>query len=293
MSTPTDSPQDELRALRARAYGPDADISDDPIALARLVELEDRERAADAAVREASSPVVDEPMDAADPGLRSGPEHAPPFAPAPVAPAVAAMPGAGETLDATASPVDGSPGGGIPDPDPTPDAATAAASATATRRPWWRRARVLWAASVVAALLAGAGLALWLQSVDSGHVAVLHPEPDAAWPTELWGSPTEGSRTFTPFHGMSVLVQLQDSGVEGQDRVPCLTVFSAVKGTINYGGGACGAGPFPASAAFVISAQSPKELREAFSEGTALQFVLVGDEVHVYAKGPGFRRPTP
>lgn len=30
----------ELRALRARAYGPDADIQDDPVALARLDELE-------------------------------------------------------------------------------------------------------------------------------------------------------------------------------------------------------------------------------------------------------------
>ena len=33
---------DELRMLRARAYGPAADILDDPDALARLRELEDR-----------------------------------------------------------------------------------------------------------------------------------------------------------------------------------------------------------------------------------------------------------
>jgi hypothetical protein len=36
----------ELDALRARAYGPDADISDDPIALARLRQLEERSRPA-------------------------------------------------------------------------------------------------------------------------------------------------------------------------------------------------------------------------------------------------------
>ena len=32
----------ELRDLRARAYGPDSDIQDDPVALARLAELEAR-----------------------------------------------------------------------------------------------------------------------------------------------------------------------------------------------------------------------------------------------------------
>ncbi|WP_460721027.1 hypothetical protein [Microbacterium aureliae] len=36
---------DELRALRARAYGPGADISSDPDALRRLAELEARTRA--------------------------------------------------------------------------------------------------------------------------------------------------------------------------------------------------------------------------------------------------------
>ncbi|MFK4837879.1 hypothetical protein ACI3KY_19290, partial [Microbacterium sp. ZW T2_14] len=40
MSLPTDPPLDELRALRERAYGRDADIQDDPQALARLRELE-------------------------------------------------------------------------------------------------------------------------------------------------------------------------------------------------------------------------------------------------------------
>ena len=38
----------ELRELRARAYGPDADIDLDPVALARLADLESRERQAHA-----------------------------------------------------------------------------------------------------------------------------------------------------------------------------------------------------------------------------------------------------
>ena len=37
----------ELRALRARAYAPGADIADDPVGLARLRELEERERLRD------------------------------------------------------------------------------------------------------------------------------------------------------------------------------------------------------------------------------------------------------
>ncbi|WES63218.1 hypothetical protein P0L94_12205 [Microbacter sp. GSS18] len=41
-----DDARAELEALRRRAYGPDADIADDPAAGARLAELEDRARAA-------------------------------------------------------------------------------------------------------------------------------------------------------------------------------------------------------------------------------------------------------
>lgn len=36
----SESHSDELRVLRARAYGPAADIADDPAALRRLAELE-------------------------------------------------------------------------------------------------------------------------------------------------------------------------------------------------------------------------------------------------------------
>jgi hypothetical protein len=42
----TNAERAELDALRGRAYGPDADIADDPQAIARLTELEDRVRPA-------------------------------------------------------------------------------------------------------------------------------------------------------------------------------------------------------------------------------------------------------
>jgi len=58
----------ELRDLRARAYGPDADIQDDPAALARLAELEARH------ARAAAPPEVEEsaPTDAAHIDLGEG-----------------------------------------------------------------------------------------------------------------------------------------------------------------------------------------------------------------------------
>ena len=39
-----DDAREELRLLRARAYGPEADIADDPVAVSRLRDLEDLER---------------------------------------------------------------------------------------------------------------------------------------------------------------------------------------------------------------------------------------------------------
>ncbi|MBD3943066.1 hypothetical protein IF188_15325 [Microbacterium sp. NEAU-LLC] len=281
MSTPTDPPQDELRALRARAYGPDADIQDDPVALARLRELEDVRRAA--SVERIASPVAEESMDAAAPAVPSGslPVAPIPTPDTPDAPDTADTPASGDAPDANTSTAAPAPPDGIPDPEP------------ATRRPWWRRRiPLLWAASVVAALVAGAGLMLWMQGIDSGHIAVLHVDPDEDWP-ETWGAPTEGALTFEAFHGLTVLSQPQPAFGDGLDTVPCLTVFSAIEGTITYGGGSCGAGPFPATAAFVIDTHSPAELREAFGIGTALQFVLDGDRVHVYAKGPGALQSTP
>ena len=70
--------QRELEALRRRAYGPDADIFDDPDALARLTALEDRVRLERAPVRERS-------------GCNGAPdERARPDASVPVQPALAA-----------------------------------------------------------------------------------------------------------------------------------------------------------------------------------------------------------
>lgn len=69
MATPVG---DELRALRARAYGPDADIQHDPVAQRRLAKLEDDRRRPPLAV--VPTPEPDDPAD--EEGTPTEPESA-------------------------------------------------------------------------------------------------------------------------------------------------------------------------------------------------------------------------
>jgi len=280
MSTPTDSQRDELRALRARAYGPDADIGDDPAALARLQQLEAGERAA-APTSTPAPMVVEDTPDAATPAASTRPRVRG-VADQPTAPDAAgdaAPPYAPESASFTDRPASGD---GIP------------GAAAGLRHRWWRRHfPLLWAASVVAALVLGAALTLWTQSLDVGHIAVLHEDPDADWPTEVWGGPTDGALAFDSFHGLLVLSQPQPARGDGDISMPCIIVYSERNGAIDYASGTCGAGPFPATAAMIVDSSSPADLRDAFALGTSLQFVLDGDEVHVYAKGPELVARTP
>ncbi|MFD4958110.1 hypothetical protein [Microbacterium sp. NPDC058389] len=286
MPSPTDPSYDELRALRARAYGPDADIQDDPGALARLQELEARNAVTVAVMGEpeqdavASASAVAWPLPVPD----DGPAPAPgPATAATAATTVGAAAGAFASSHGGTAPEDADPeDDGIPDPAGGP------------RRSWWRRhIPLLWAASVVAALVLGAGLTLWTQSLDAGHIAVLHEDADADWPTEVWGGPTTGSLAFESFHGLFVLSQPQPGRTEAQPETPCIIVYSEMNGNITYASGTCGAGPFPATATFIVDRSAPAGLRDAFAEGTALQFVLDDTEVHVYAKAPGVVQRTP
>ncbi|GAA5085418.1 hypothetical protein GCM10025760_04270 [Microbacterium yannicii] len=74
MSLPTDPPLDELRALRERAYGRDADIQDDPQALARLRELEAQSaRTSSADDTTPSAPAGATPYDSGGAGRTGGP----------------------------------------------------------------------------------------------------------------------------------------------------------------------------------------------------------------------------
>ncbi len=314
MSTPTDSSRDELAALRERAYGRDADILDDPAALARLSELEELAAAASAATIAASAarariptnggssrrPAVEvDGEDPEEPAVIAAPSEGMDAA-SPAAPGTSGQ--GGDDVPAPANeglPEDGLLGGaGAADAasgagEDAVDAEAAEVTETAAVRPWWRRVPVLWAASVVAAMLVGAGLTLLVQGMEAGKVGVLQVDTEADWPEEVWGGPTEDSLAFEDFYGLSVLSQPQVTGDGTQAAVPCLIVFSGVSDNPSYLGGSCGAGSFPAEAALVVGRQAPSELRDRFPEGTALQFVLDGEQVHVYAREPGIVDQTP
>ena len=66
--------------------------------------------------------------------------------------------------------------------------------------------------------------------------------------------------------------------------------------SVSYSGrsaNGCGAGPFPASAQFIVGGQSPDELRARYPDGTALSFVLDGDVVGVFMAPPATPTPRP
>ncbi|MBW9121657.1 hypothetical protein JNB63_16280 [Microbacterium trichothecenolyticum] len=311
MSTPTDSSRDELATLRERAYGLNADIHDDPAALARLSELEEQAAAASAANIAAHSAWTHLSTDGALPRRSAvddeeGTEPVPLTLPPPErADAAAAADPTAPDRDGRESPAPTPPGAGSTDADAggtdPADSGSGAGdevvdsdaedAAVATARPWWRRLPVLWAASVVAAVLAGVALTLLVQSMEAGRVGVLHIDPDAEWPEDVWAGETEDSFAFETFYGLTVLSQPQVTGDGTQGPVPCLIVFSGVGDNPSYLGGSCGAGSFPAEAVFIVGRQAPSELRDRFPVGTAMQFVLDGEQVHVYAREPSVVEP--
>ncbi|NLP84722.1 hypothetical protein HF576_12755 [Microbacterium sp. CFH 90308] len=290
----TDQPDDELRALRERAYGRHADIHEDPAAMARLRELEARARVSGATpesepVDAAAGTDATSQLTATAPAL-DGTGATPASASYGAAPAVSVLatplPAAAQTTTLTAPP-DGAHPDAAEAVDATASPAAPSPEALTPVRPWWRRRMpLLWVGSLAAAVLLGVGLTLAVQELSSGTVAVLHEDAEMEWPSEIGGSRTDGSRGFDSFYGLAVISQLQQMGPAETDAMECLSVFSGRGDSLFYAGGACGTGPFPATATAIVGAQSPEELRGRFADGTVLQFVLDGDEVRVFAAAP-------
>lgn len=313
MSTPTDLPPDELRALRERAYGRDADIHEDPAALTRLHELEAQAAAlrlktqpaapAGSAPRQMSgntAPAVESgaptvgPRDGSAPPLSQPEERADAAArrdPHVGAAPVAAATTTGSPPDADSSVADersDSPGASRGTEEDAHPADVRGADEQ-PRRPWWRRRiALLWAGSVVAGVLLGVGLTLAVQSLDSGRIATLQEDVDAEWPEPFFGQRPPEAHMFEDFHGLTVVVMPQTFGDAGSQS--CLYVLTSADG---FGAGSCAAGAFPATASLEVVRQSPRALRERFPLGTSLQFVLDGEQVQVYAAEPGIVEPTP
>lgn len=304
---------DELRALRERAYGPAADIHGDPAALSRLRELEELSRAQSQAAPTTpnrtfptlsampADGVAPVPVDAAEPvGLGSTGGTAA-VASADIGEATSTWDAdperersPGRAAASTAAPLDHdpvyAPADGIP---PGVDAERAdresggespsSAAAEGKPAPWWRRrVRLVWAGSLVLTALVAVAVTLWAVQ-DKDQVAVLHVAEETEWPEMVLGDPPPDARVFDTYLGLVVVMMPQSLGAG--DSIDCLYVLDrGNRGVMSTIG--CAAGAFAPTAALSVSDQAPEELRDRYADGTALQFVLNGDDVLVYANEP-------
>ncbi|MDU0367763.1 hypothetical protein AB0O16_08440 [Microbacterium sp. NPDC089180] len=255
-----DGVREELRRLRARAYGPSADISADPAAYERLLALEDLERSERAAPAAATAPV---------------PSASAPTVPPPSAPAVGA-----------AAPVDG-------DEEPEPEE-----EVERERAPLLRSKRTVWAWALSLALVAalasaattvGVGFVPVAASVGAPQVATLVEDPGAQSPT-IFGQRTGDERGFADFYGVSAFVGTAQVDAS-ENRSSCLYLLdtdevgqdgtTGFRGNFVYGG--CGAGIFPATVQFVVADGMPDAFIERFPVGTSVQFVYDGENVGVFS----------
>jgi hypothetical protein len=238
---------DELRTLRARAYGPTADIHDDPTALARLRELEGRAQTIVA-----------------------------PAAPATPAAPVPAVPQEG---DAVSEP---EPEGEASVPEQIPATHDVAAASPVRRR---RRLWPWIATAVGVGLVVGAVVATLVPAVlPANRVAVLATADLSEWDTDAFGPPQEGSILFHDFRDLSVVMIPNAWGlVDEESATRCLFVHSARGVMITIG---CAGDGFSPTASFTVRGSFADELGEEFPDGTSLRFVLDGSEVLVYARRP-------
>jgi len=314
---------DELRALRERAYGPGADIHDDPAALQRLRELEGQALAGFGTAASADHALAGEmgPSPADDDGSPAGvaaearagarslgipnpstdlrmpyrPDPWMPFAAGSGAPNTDRSGVAGSTGVESADPgpslPEKSPGAwataaGAPGTvTPTPPATGEASGAAVVPTPWWRTRRtLLWLGALVVSVAIAIAATVWVSQGRADAVAVLSVDEDGAWPTDFFGQAPEGGLLFGDFFGLSVVAMPELWGAG--ERTTCLYVLEARPQSQMIHTVGCAAGDFPPTAAFIVPANAPEALQDRFPEGTALQFVQRGTQVFVYSHAP-------
>ncbi|MEV7694508.1 hypothetical protein AB0N73_14385 [Microbacterium sp. NPDC089189] len=299
-------PDDELARLQARAYGPSPDLDRDPVALARLRELEDAQRDAHRADdRVSPEPVIDARADAtpvdraaedavltrlgfaADTaGARwrsEGDPHPDDDRERPGDPAVAAsVPDGREATasahgaDAPARPTGSDPAAPADPPAPEPRAAVLG-----------RRTRIAWAVSLVAAVVVGAGVTAWTfpwgVRDDAHHAARL---------TAQAGEPPEAIVTqfrFGAEDAATVQSYGEYLGVGIYASEDCIQAAFG-EGTRSFTGGCAGGGIAPIMDLYVPASDRtemygdvklPDELLQRFPDGGMLRFTLDGDVVLV------------
>ncbi|KKX98607.1 hypothetical protein [Microbacterium sp. Ag1] len=279
MSTAAD---EELRALRARAYGPTADIEDDPAALRRLQQLEARRqprpRAEDVVPPAPAMETIDsEPMRAVEPVIRTRRSRRQPED---------AEDDALGVFDTSADDADAAP--------PTAEPAERLAA-------WFsvRTTRILWVVAIVAAAAMSAAVTFALvkvtpvaSSAGAPQIATLDATSDVVIPAG-WMGVGPSSAVFD-FYGL-VIVESSGGYYNGSVGSDCLTVaradqvpdkddFDSSNGW-TYDGPmytGCAVGAFPATVEVPFDTNMPKELTERFPDGTALQFVYEADHVGVF-----------
>ncbi|WP_211160640.1 MULTISPECIES: hypothetical protein [Microbacterium] len=271
-----DRVDDELRALRERAYGPGADIHDDPVALARLDELE-RSLSGE---RPSVAVTPRDPVDPDEGDARTRAEVAVHDGPADPR---------GDPADPRGDPADprDDPVRSSDEPAPPADPASAEPARPASRLS--RRTKGIWAVSVVAALIAGAALTMATTAAVGGRVAVLAEADLDEWPDQLFGEPQEGAQVFEELFGLRVLTV---PNAWGSSRHGINCVFVTQVGGSEAGSAGelittgCGDGHYPPSAAFPVTDASPEALRERFPIGTSLKVVVQGNQAEVFARTP-------
>lgn len=281
MSTAAD---EELRALRARAYGPTADIESDPAALHRLQQLEamTKPRAsagdADAFASEIEPVRQPEPIRPPEPLRR----HA--------RPEQSAQEAEKDELDVFAD-------AAVDATDPLAPKQEPAEKLAA----WFtvRTTRILWVVAIVAAAVMSAAVTFALVKVTpvaSSSGAPQITTLDATSTREIpagWMGVGPSSAVFD-FYGL-VLVESAGGYFNGSVGEDCLTVarwdqvpdkddFDSSSGW-SYDGPTytgCAVGTFPATVEVPFDSNVPKELSERFPSATALQFVYDGERVGVF-----------
>ncbi|MFJ4038485.1 hypothetical protein ACIPVB_10405 [Microbacterium sp. NPDC090007] len=243
-----DGVRDELERLRARAYGPDADLADDPIALERLRHLEEQVRTA--ALAPDPAPPGPQPAASVDPDTAAADDPAGEDEdPRPRRPlvrsrralwawalslaAVTAVASAATALGVSFVPVTGV--AGAPQVDtlvPDPDAETPAVFGQRT----------------------GAERAFQDYYGVTAFVGLVR---------------TDATDNRNP-----CLYLLDTDEVSREDG-------RGIGGNFVYGG--CGAGVFPATVEFVVAEGMPSAFVERFPIGTSVQFVYDGDNVGVFS----------
>lgn len=271
---------DELRELRARAYGPRADIASDPAAMRRLQELESARSAASSRRRPGDHAATADSGAGGDTAeLRV------------VHPSADASRESGDMLDRLG---DESTWEETASPDAPSEAPERPGRLARWRVPLWVASVVLTAALAAAITYAFASIPPVSSSAGAPQIDTLRLSSARAVPPGWFGA--EGDAVSAEFYGLTVFATPTWSSESGDrssdDR--CINVVPSdqlpewrdyTETAWSFGGqmySGCGMGVFPATAQVPLGEDAPDELLERYPTGTTLQFVLNGDSVGVF-----------